>query len=89
MRVYNPIKQGYDQDPNGVFVRAYISELANVPDALIREPWRWAGADGLLERTYPSPILNNAIAAKEVREALYLGRKGAGHRETAQLGVDL
>ncbi|MFX9104969.1 FAD-binding domain-containing protein, partial [Acinetobacter baumannii] len=44
MRIYNPVKQAYDQDPLGRFVRAYLPELACVPDAFIHEPWRWEHA---------------------------------------------
>ena len=44
IRIYNPVKQGYDQDPQGAFVRAWVPELAAAPDALGHEPWRWEGA---------------------------------------------
>lgn len=40
MRVYNVTKQGRDQDPNGVFIRKYVSELGNVPNEYIHEPWK-------------------------------------------------
>lgn len=38
MRVYNPVKQDYDQDPAGRFVRAFVPELAMAPDAFVHEP---------------------------------------------------
>lgn len=38
MRVYNVTKQGKDQDPNGVFIKKYVPELAAVPDEYIHEP---------------------------------------------------
>ncbi|KAL7438771.1 hypothetical protein ACHAXM_006373 [Skeletonema potamos] len=38
MRVYNVTKQGKDQDPNGVFIKKYVPELASVPDEYIHEP---------------------------------------------------
>ena len=28
VRIYNPVKQGYDQDPQGAFVRQWVPELA-------------------------------------------------------------
>jgi len=88
MRIYNPIKQGYDQDPQGVFVRAYVPELSQVPDAFVHEPWRWEGAGSLLGSMYPAPIVNNVLAAKAAREWLYAVRKGAGHRATARQIVE-
>ena len=81
MRVYNPVKQGIDQDPTGAFVRAHVPELAAVPDAFIHEPWRWPGASTL---RYPPPIVDHAAAAKAARDALYALRRGSGHRDAAR-----
>jgi hypothetical protein len=38
MRVYNVTKQGKDQDPDGVFIKKYVPELASVPLEYIHEP---------------------------------------------------
>ncbi len=81
MRIYNPVKQGYDQDPAGIFVRAFIPELDDVPAVYIHEPWRWDGASAL---QYPAPIVENAAAAKAAREALHVVRKSTGHKTAAR-----
>jgi deoxyribodipyrimidine photo-lyase len=81
MRIYNPVKQGYDHDPAGVFVRAHVPELAGVPDAFIHEPWRWSEATTL---AYPSPIIENAAAAKAARDTLYAIRKSSDHKVAAR-----
>ena len=39
-RVYNPIKQAQDQDPQGQFVRRWLPALRQVPDAWLLQPWR-------------------------------------------------
>lgn len=39
-RIYNPIKQARDHDPNGVFVRRWLPALKRVPDTWLFEPWR-------------------------------------------------
>ncbi|MFM2262583.1 MAG: hypothetical protein RI959_1259, partial [Pseudomonadota bacterium] len=39
-RVYNPIKQARDHDPQGVFVRRWLPALRRVPDSWLFEPWR-------------------------------------------------
>jgi len=39
-RVYNPIKQARDQDPDGRFVRRWVPALRRVPDTWLFEPWR-------------------------------------------------
>lgn len=80
MRVYNPVKQGLDQDPAGSFVRTFVPELDAVPDAFIHEPWLWPPACAL---PYPPPIVEHAEAAKAARDALYAVRKGADHKQAA------
>ncbi len=81
MRIYNPVKQGMDQDPTGAFVRAFVPELEAVPDAFIHEPWLWSGAASL---PYPPPIVDHASAAKAARETLYTLRNDRGHKQAAK-----
>jgi deoxyribodipyrimidine photo-lyase len=80
MRIYNPVKQGLDQDPTGRFVRSFVPELDALPDPFIHEPWLWTEAKSL---PYPPPLVDNAGAAKSAREALYAIRKGSDHRQAA------
>jgi deoxyribodipyrimidine photo-lyase len=85
LRIYNPVKQGHDQDPEGAFVRAWIPELATVPDAFIHEPWRWEGAAGL---AYPPPIVDNAGAMRAARETLHALRRDRSHKVAARAIVN-
>jgi deoxyribodipyrimidine photo-lyase len=85
VRIYNPVKQGHDQDPTGAFTRAWVPELAPVPDALVQEPWRWDGAAGL---AYPAPVVDAAAAARAAREKVWAVRRGAGFRDEAARLVD-
>lgn len=39
--VYDPVKQGRENDPEEDFVRAWVPELAGVPHGLGHEPWRF------------------------------------------------
>ncbi|MCW2310651.1 cryptochrome/deoxyribodipyrimidine photo-lyase family protein [Rhodoferax antarcticus] len=39
-RVYNPVKQAQDHDPQGFFVRRWCPALRRVPDSWLLEPWR-------------------------------------------------
>ena len=78
VRMYNPVKQGYDQDPAGVFTRRWVPELAGVPDGFLHEPWKWPGARGLLGRRYPEPVVDLVTAARAARDAVWGLRREAG-----------
>jgi deoxyribodipyrimidine photo-lyase len=82
-RIYNPMKQGLDQDPSGAFTRRWLPELAGVPDAFLQEPWLWPEAQRLLGRRYPEPIIDVGTAAREAKERITLARRSAGFAETA------
>lgn len=81
VRIYNPIKQGYDQDPTGTFTRKWVPELAGIPDRFLHEPWRADGAGRVLGRAYPMPIVDHVAAAREARDRVWAVRRGEGHRE--------
>jgi deoxyribodipyrimidine photo-lyase len=83
-RIYNPVRQGLEQDPDGRFTRAWLPELAGVPDAFLQEPWRWAGAAGLLGRRYPEPVVEPEAAARAARAAVWALRRSAGFAEEAE-----
>lgn len=83
VRVYNPIKQGYDQDPKGAFLRRWLPELGSVPDAFIHEPWRWEEAGSVLDRHYPFPVVDHLAAAKEARRKVWMLRRGDAYRAAA------
>ncbi|NSX53618.1 FAD-binding domain-containing protein [Parasulfitobacter algicola] len=76
IRIYNPVKQGYDQDPTGVFTRRWVPELADVPDQFLQEPWRWENAAKVLGRKYPNPIVDVKSAAATARDKVWAVRKG-------------
>ena len=38
-RIYNPIKQGKDHDPQGKFIKKWIPELNDITINFIHEPW--------------------------------------------------
>ena len=83
-RIYNPVKQGWDHDPTGVFTRRWLPELAAVPDEHLQEPWKWAGAGSVLGHRYPDPLVDVASAARAARDAVWgLRRKPAARAELA------
>ncbi|MEM8553841.1 MAG: deoxyribodipyrimidine photo-lyase [Pseudomonadota bacterium] len=83
VRIYNPVKQGHDQDPTGVFTRRWVPELAEVPDKHLQEPWTWEGAGQVLGKRYPEPVVDVASAAKAAREKVFAVRRGDAYWQEA------
>lgn len=83
MRIYNPVKQGHDQDPAGRFTRTWVPELAEVPDRYLQTPWAWEGASRLLGRRYPEPLVDVAAAARAAADAVRAVRRARDFREQA------
>ena len=83
IRIYNPVKQGHDQDPDGAFIRRWLPELSSIPDAFIHEPWTWDQSHGVLGKTYPEPIVDHLAAARAARETVWAVRKGWAFRQSA------
>ena len=69
IRIYNPIKQGRDHDPDGVFIRRWCPELADVPAVHLHEPWAFNGVN---------PIVDCADSARQAKEMIFAIRQSAG-----------
>lgn len=84
VRIYNPVKQGMDQDPTGAFTRRWVPELAKIDDRFLHEPWKAENARDVLGRAYPLPIVDHLSAARDARERIWAVRKGDAFRQEAQ-----
>ncbi|MEO0917671.1 MAG: FAD-binding domain-containing protein, partial [Pseudomonadota bacterium] len=83
VRIYNPVKQGHDQDPTGAFTRRWIPELAAISDKHLQEPWKAENAAAVLGKVYPEPIVDHLGAAKSARERIWAVRRGPEFRTEA------
>jgi len=62
-RIFNPVLQGKKFDPEGIYVRRYVPELAQLPDKYIHSPWEAPpevlhAAGVSLGDNYPQPIVS-------------------------------
>ena len=80
VRLYNPVKNSEEHDPHGNFIKKWIPELANVPEAYVHEPWKMS----VMEQTfcgitigidYPKPIVDLKTSAKMARDKIWGHKK--------------
>ena len=89
LRIYSPIKQSQEHDPDGTYIRKWLPELKNVSSQWIHEPWKMDSTmqkktGCIIGKDYPEPIVDHATAIKKARYEIGLIRKQAGFHETAK-----
>ncbi len=72
-RIFNPVAQGKRWDPTGDYVRRWIPELHDVPDAHVHAPWGATRPPG----EYPPPILDHAERREIALERFAQAREAA------------
>ena len=80
VRLYNPVKNSQEHDPNGIFIKKWIPELANVPVAYIHEPWKMTSMEQtfcgvLIGEVYPLPIVDLQASSKAARDKIWGHKK--------------
>ncbi|MDZ7681224.1 MAG: FAD-binding domain-containing protein [Fodinibius sp.] len=76
VRIYNPVKQGCDHDPEAIFVRQWVPELGDVPTELIHEPWKMTRMEQQMYNCrvgeeYPERLLDHKKAYKKANSRLW------------------
>lgn len=89
LRIYNPIKQARDQDPQGDFVRKWLPALKNVPTAWIFEPWLMTPElqtqyQCIIGKDYPAPVISIESALKQARSGISQAKYAADHSGETQ-----
>jgi deoxyribodipyrimidine photo-lyase len=89
LRMYSPTKQAQDQDPEGLFIRRWVPELARVPLLYLAEPWKMEGsvqhmAACIIGRDYPMPVVDEKLAMKAAKDRLYGLRQSPQAHEEAE-----
>ena len=71
IRIYNPIKQGIDHDPEGTFIRQWCPELRDVPAIHLHEPWVLGGG-------MPLPMVDVSESMQQAKDRIWAIRRSKG-----------
>lgn len=86
IRIYNPVKQSLEHDPEGKFIRNWLPELAGLPLPLLHEPHRMTAMEQELYqfrpgKNYPLPLVSPEYGAKDSRDILWNLKKSPAVRQ--------
>jgi deoxyribodipyrimidine photo-lyase len=70
IRIYNPVKQSRDQDPDGMFIRRWVPELRGVAGDAVHEPWLLGGTQ-LRPAGYPEPVVDLLATTERAKELIH------------------
>ena len=89
IRIYNPVKQSKEHDPEGAFIRQWLPEMKNCPEDFIHEPWLMSAMERAMasfdpaEDYYPR-IVDHEINARIARDRLFALRKSSKVQKEAK-----
>lgn len=76
LRIYNPVKQGEEKDPDGTFIKQWVPELAELPGPIVHQPWQLTPMENLMYQLelgtdYPQPIVDIKQSYAQAQELLW------------------
>ena len=89
IRVYNPVKQGKEHDPDGTFIRRWVPELARLDtDAYVHEPWKMSpieqrAANFSVGDDYPERVVDHMEAYHHAQNTIRSFRERPDVQEQA------
>lgn len=86
LRIFNPVVQSEQHDPDGAFVRQWVPELRHVPAPLIYRPWTMTPLDQKyyhcqLGKNYPWPLVDYDEANRTAKDRYWAIRRSSGVQE--------
>ncbi|MCS6935773.1 MAG: DNA photolyase family protein [Chitinophagales bacterium] len=86
LRIYNPVKNSEQHDPDGEFIKKWVPELAFVPGKLIHEPHRMSFLEQrmyncIVGKDYPAPIVSVEETRKRAADIMWAFKKKAEVKE--------
>jgi len=79
-RIFNPLRQSENFDPQGKFIHRYLPQLAKLPAPAVHAPWRsgsmeLAAAGIALGKDYPEPMVDHEAAREQTLQRYGAARK--------------
>ncbi|WP_075342344.1 cryptochrome/deoxyribodipyrimidine photo-lyase family protein [Tenacibaculum agarivorans] len=76
LRIYNPTKNGIEHDPDAIFIKKWVPEIAHLPIPFIHEPYLMTPLDQqfskcILGKDYPTPIVDIKENRKKASDILW------------------
>ncbi len=76
VRVYSPVKNSLEHDPEALFLKKWLPELAHLPLPYIHEPWKITAMEQQLynfriDRDYVERIVEVTLSRKRAQDTLY------------------
>jgi deoxyribodipyrimidine photo-lyase len=76
LRIYNPLKNSLEHDPNGEFIKKWVPELQNLPVPFVHNPSKMTFLDQKFSNfdlgvDYPKPIVNIERTRKHASDFLW------------------
>lgn len=80
IRMYNPVKQSIEHDPEGIFIKKWLPQLQPLPATFIHEPYKMTISEQetfnvYIGKDYPAPVVDLVTSARLAREKLWGHRK--------------
>lgn len=83
VRIYNPVKNSLELDPEALFIRKWVPELSKLPTPFVHEPWKLTALEASFYQfelgvNYPVPIVNLGENLKKAGGILWAMRDHPG-----------
>lgn len=82
IRIYNPVKQSLEHDPDASFIRQWIPALAGLPTPLVHQPWLRSPLERIMHPVdYPEPVVDLTTSYRRARDSLWRLKSDPGIRK--------
>ena len=92
IRIYNPIKQSIEKDPNCIFLKKWLPELSKIRNEYIHQPWLLTEIDLIdisIPDFYRQPIISPNLSNKSIKDQLWGLRKNNFVKEESKRLVQI